>query len=169
MRDPGFSDEDVDPDDLVVLKYTAGTVLGHYSGLPADADAPPMCTWDTSDEAGKVRLHGTLYGPTITLWDVLPLEIGITDLAVHYTERESESRPGEIVAGPYLTLVGPAGNYGTGSEWAYRSLQQLGRLIGPPPWQPPALILARKLRGRSKQDWLSLTYLGRAKPCQAPG
>jgi len=140
-------------------------LLSHWSLLPHNDGLPALATWDITTNEGKERLAIALTKPSKTLWDLCeekPIEIEIDELTACYGEFESEDKPGELVTGPIITLLGPAGAFHTGSEYAFRSLRQIANVIGPPPWHPSIRVTASRLTSRKRRAYLHLQYIGRS-------
>ena len=140
------------------------TMLAHWSALPTKADMPPVCTWPLTTEEGRAMLHQVIAGQSVVLWDECerePYTFRVRHLAAHYGEYEPEDRPGELVAGPILSLIGDGVVYHTSSETCFRSLQQLALLEGAPPWEPMVILQAQRLPTRNRRVRLALTYHGR--------
>jgi len=140
-------------------------LLAHWSLLPHKDNLPALATWDITTREGKERLAVALTAPSKTLWHMCeekPVEIEVDELVACYGEFESEDKPGELVTGPILTLLGPAGAFHTGSEYAFRSLRQIANVIGPPPWHPSIRLTASRLTSRKRRAYLHLQYAGRS-------
>src|ERR1700730_10560714 len=115
------------PLDLPTVART-GSFLANYSALPSTIDAPAICTWSLADVKGRAKLHQAINGKSVTLWDMCeqgPFAFEVTDLAAHFASYESEDKPGEIVEGPRICMIGPKGVYQSGSEYVFRALPAL--------------------------------------------
>jgi len=159
-------------DETIIAEDPLRILTGGYDLLPHTPDASPMCTWPLDTEAGCVKLHAVMQGGGITLWDVIgvnPITITVDHLAAHYGEFESESRPGEMVKGPIISLLGPMGTWHTNSEWVWLSIIQLIQLIGPPPWLPPVILRAERMTTRKRNVRMALTFIGRHVLADPPG
>jgi len=140
-------------------------LLAHWSLLPHQDGLPALATWDITTKEGKERLAVALTARSVTLWDLCeekPVEIEVGELTACYGEFESEDKPGELVTGPILTLIGPAGAFHTCSEFAFRSLQQIANVIGQPPWHPSIRVMVSRLTSRKRRAYLHLQYVGRS-------
>jgi hypothetical protein len=144
----------------------AGTslIVSTYDQLPQSMTSKPVCTWPLDTVWGRALLHQTIVGKNDSIWDACekgPMEFRVQHLAAHYGEFESEESPGEIVAGPKISIVGPGGAYHTGSQWVWDSLRQLALIEGPPPWDPPVVLRAERLLTRNRRTRMALVYVGR--------
>jgi hypothetical protein len=144
----------------------AGGFLVAYSALPSTIDAPAICTWPLTDIKGRARLHQAINGKSHTLWDCCengPFVFEVTHLAANFGQFESEDRPGEIIEGPRIMMIGPKGVFGSGSEYTFRALQELAKLEGLPPWNPPVVLCATRLPTRNKRTRMALELIDRGR------
>lgn len=134
-------------------------MLSHYSALPNAEGAGLMTTLDLGVRANVVLVQNALHGESESLWDQKPERIiRVADLIAHYTSYVSEET-GEEQSGPMLTLLGPDGVFHTGSQYAFRSLQDIAFLQGRPPWIPPIMIRAVRVKSRNKREFQSLVLV----------
>lgn len=131
-------------------------LLAHYSSLPAVEGAGIMTTLDITSSAGQMALIAAVNGESASLWD-LPAGAVVTiqHIVAHFTTSVDEET-GEERCGPMLTLIGPEGNYHTGSQFAFRALQLVAMLRGAPPWHPPIRVRPVRVRSRNKRDFQSI-------------
>ena len=147
-------------------------ILAHYSNLPVAADNVPVCTWPLDAIEGRVLLHRIINGLSLAIWDMCEKDsclIQVTHLAACFREYESEDKPGEVISGPLIYLVGPKGTYHTGSEMVFRSLQELAKIEGPPPWNPAVVLQAERVPTRNRRTRIALTLVGRGEMYEMPG
>lgn len=131
-------------------------MLSHYSSLPSSEGAGLMTTLDLGVRANVIAVQNALHGESESLWDQKPERIiRVADLIAHYTSYVSEET-GEEHSGPMLTLLGPDGVFHTGSQYAFRALQDIAFLAGRPPWIPPIVIRAVRVTSRNKRQFQSL-------------
>lgn len=131
-------------------------ILAHYSALPAVEGAGVMTTLDLTRRENLITVQNALSGKSESLWDIDPqMVIHVQHVIAHYAERVDEET-GEETSGPMLTLIGPDGNYHTGSKYAFRALQAIACLCGPAPWNPPIALRAVRQRSRNKREYQSL-------------
>jgi len=138
--------------------------LASSSMLPDTADKQALCTWPLDTTEGRSRLHHLLAVPSPSLWDICErggTQICVTDLAVSYGEFESEDKPGEIQSGPIFYLLCGGNTWHTGSVNVYRSLRELAKLEGPPPWFPPVILRAERHLTRNHRTMLTVVFVGR--------
>lgn len=149
----------IDPKPLAPVSRS----IAVYEDLPHTVADRPICSWPLDTVEGRARLHQVISGTSSVLWDQCesaPLEILITDLAAHYSSWESAENPGELIAGPMLTMIGPSGQWHTGSDAVYESLRQLMMLEGPPPWNPALWLRVSRAPTRNKRMRMAVVYLG---------
>lgn len=133
--------------------------------LPASAEDRPIATWDLGSMEGKLRLQQVLSGEATPLWDLCdqePYEFACTDVCVRWASYEVEDGSGEVREGPKIYLLGPDGVFTTGSPSAYRALAMIDAVGISPPWNPAMTLIARRIKGRSKQQYLTIIAIGQS-------
>lgn len=131
-------------------------LLSHWSALPHQEGAGIVTTLDITRPAVAVELQNILCGETESLWDMSPDDLlAITDFTATFG-RGINDETGEEWAGPIVTLSGPDGAWHTKSEYAFRALQLIGYLRGPPPWNPPLVVSPARCRSRNKRQYQSI-------------
>lgn len=141
-----------------------GTMLASYSALPSVEGSLAVWTYPLITQDDRIALHRMITTPSPSLWDLTadgPIQFACFGLAAHFGEHESEDRPGELIQGPILTLIGPKVCYHTGSKYVFRSLQQLASLLGPAPWDPPVILEARRYTSRNRRVYQSISCVDR--------
>jgi hypothetical protein len=154
---------DAPPLNLPAVVRAAGFLVS-YEALPSTIDAPAICTWPLDTTKGRARLHQTINGKSMSLWDLCesgPFTFEVTDLAAHFASYESEDKPGEVIEGPRICMIGPKGVYQSGSEYVFRALQELAKLEGLPPWNPSVVLCATRVPTRNKRTRMALELIDR--------
>lgn len=165
-RKPSATPSDTVPSIVEVVQQSRPTttltdlgMLSHYSSLPSAEGAGLMTTLDLAVRANVILVQNALHGESESLWDQKPERIiRVADLIAHYTSYVSEET-GEEQSGPMLTLLGPDGVFHTGSQYAFRSLQDIAFLQGRPPWIPPIMIRAVRITSRNKRQFQSIVLV----------
>jgi hypothetical protein len=115
-----------------------------------------FCSIDGDTRAKQILIYNIVAGSTQSLGDMVGTKIEVQDVIAH-SVRLTSQETGEIQELIRTILVSPDGSaYSAVSFGVANCLKKLMKIVGPPPWSPPLVLVPRQTRTSSNRQILLL-------------